>query len=193
MCEMWWERWILLCDGLKTGQNKYCACWMRCNLVPRTFHLPTPQGARKERPWFRLVTNFMILMGGVPIYKTIVTTSVIVTFKTDSLGNLMESSVSIFWEQGLDAMTFQDGTDLEPTKWQPLLISRFMSHQTGHRQPNNPIKKCLLCLHNTKIPAAEKWLAWLRIPNFDLSSCEISLLDINKTQNCFMLSKWCTM
>ena len=62
------------------------------------------------------MTNFMILMGGVPIYQNIVGTSVIVTFKTDSLGNLMESSVSIFWEQGLDAMTFQDGTDLEPTK-----------------------------------------------------------------------------
>ena len=62
------------------------------------------------------MTNFMILMGGVPIYQNIVTTSVIVTFKTDSLGNLMESPVSIFWEQGLDAMTFQDDTDLEPTK-----------------------------------------------------------------------------
>lgn len=137
----------------------------------------------------------MILMGGVPIYQNIVGTSVIVTiFKTDSLGNLMESSVSIFWEQGLDAMTFQDGTDLEPTKWQPLLTSRFMSHQIGHRKPNNPIKKCLLCLHNnTKIPAAEKWLAWLRIPNFDLSSWEISLLDIHKTYNCYMLSKWCTV
>ena len=58
----------------------------------------------------------MILMGGVPIYQNIVGTSVIVTFKTDSLGNLMEISVSIFWEQGLDAMKFQDGTDLEPTK-----------------------------------------------------------------------------
>ena len=121
-------------------------------------------------------------------------TIIVTIFKTDSLGNLMESSVSIFWEQGLDAMTFQDGTDLEPTKWQPLLTSRFMSHQTGHRKPNNPIKKCLLCLHNnTKIPAAEKWLAWLRIPNFDLSSWEISLLDIHKTYNCYMLSKWCTV
>jgi len=167
------------------------------NLFPGPFtSLPYREQGKKDpgSGWLALVTiNFMILMGGVPIYQNIVATSVIVTFKTDSLGNLIESSVLIFWEQGLDAMTFQDGTDLEPTKWQTLLISRFMSHQTGHRQPNNPIKKCLLCLHNTKIPAAEKWLAWLRIPNFDLSSCEISLLDINKTQNCYMLSKWCTM
>ena len=26
------------------------------SLVPRLFHLPTPEGAREERPWFRLVT-----------------------------------------------------------------------------------------------------------------------------------------
>ena len=41
------------------------------NLVPRVFHLPTPEGAREERPWFRLVTclgNKFIFKGGVPIY-----------------------------------------------------------------------------------------------------------------------------
>ena len=27
------------------------------NLVPGVFHLPTPKGAREERPWFRPVTS----------------------------------------------------------------------------------------------------------------------------------------
>jgi len=62
-------------------------------------------------------------------------------------------------------MTFQDGTDLEPTKWQPFLISRFMSHQTGHRQPINPIKKCLLCLHkNTKNTCCWKMTCLVKDP-----------------------------
>ena len=45
------------------------------NLVPRVFHLPTPKGAREERPWLRLVTclgNKFIFKGGVPIYQSIV-------------------------------------------------------------------------------------------------------------------------
>ena len=49
------------------------------NLVPRVFHLPTPKGAREERPWFRLVTclgNKFIFEGGVPIYQSIVAAAV---------------------------------------------------------------------------------------------------------------------
>ena len=49
------------------------------NLVPRVFHLPTPKGAREERPWFRLVTclgNKFIFEGGVPIHQSIVAAAV---------------------------------------------------------------------------------------------------------------------
>ena len=51
----------------------------KTNLVPRVFHLPTPRGAREERPWFRLVTclgNKFIFEGGVPIYQSIVAAAV---------------------------------------------------------------------------------------------------------------------
>ena len=60
------------------------------NLVPRVFHLPTPKGAREERPWFRLVTclcNKFIFEGGVPIYQSIVAAAVCYLLRTGSLGN----------------------------------------------------------------------------------------------------------
>ena len=49
------------------------------NLVPRVFHLPTPKGAREERPWLRLITclgNKFIFKGGVLNYQSIVTAAV---------------------------------------------------------------------------------------------------------------------
>ena len=51
----------------------------RRNLVPRVFHLPTPKGAREERPWLRLITclgNKFIFKGGVLNYQSIVTAAV---------------------------------------------------------------------------------------------------------------------
>ena len=58
----------------KISYTKYGA-----NVVPRVFHHPTPMGARKERPWFRLVTCLgykFIFEGGVPIYQSIVAAAV---------------------------------------------------------------------------------------------------------------------
>ena len=51
----------------------------RINLFPRVFYLPTPKGAREERPCFRLVTclgNKFIFEGGVPVYQSIVAAAV---------------------------------------------------------------------------------------------------------------------
>ena len=59
------------------------------------FHLPTPKGARDERPLFRLLTclgDKFIFRGRVSIYQNIVVAGV--TSKTDSLGNLSISQQS---------------------------------------------------------------------------------------------------
>ena len=72
--EMWVLRW-----AVTLWLNSLFFFLVFPNLVPRVFHLPTPKGAREERPWFRLVTclsNKFIFEGGVPIYQSIVAAAV---------------------------------------------------------------------------------------------------------------------
>ena len=45
------------------------------NLIPRVFHLASPEGVKEERPWFRLViclSDKFSILGGVPAFLNIV-------------------------------------------------------------------------------------------------------------------------
>lgn len=94
------------------AENRSCKRAFIANKpVPRVFHLPTPMGAREERPMFRLVTcpgDKFIFMGGLPVFQNVTsqtdfaslraTLKALCRFPSEALSYLLPSTFVILFD-----------------------------------------------------------------------------------------------